>query len=302
MPVTAAQILLLHEVAQRGSLARAAQALFLTPSAVTQQVNRMERDLGATVVDRGTRGARLTPLGKILAAEGRALHDSLARAEEAADAYLRRHARRLRMAALASTVRPLVADALAMVRLRFPDAELSVTEAGSEQGVSLVDAGLDVDVAVIADYGRLDVPPGVHRIPLGSEPMLLVVPGDHPAARGGNGPVDLGQFADADWVSGAAGTRHRVQQDEVAAGFGFSPRVPFETESYEVAESLAAAGVAVAIVPQSAWHRLPGTTALRISGNPQRELVAVTPAHAEHLFLLPTLLDALRRTASEIIG
>jgi DNA-binding transcriptional LysR family regulator len=78
--------------------------------------------------------------------------------------------------------------------------------------------------------------------------------------------------------------------------------VPFETESYEVAKSLVAAGVAVAIVPQSAWHRLPGTSTLRISGNPKRELVAVTPAHAEHLFLLPTLLDALRRTASEIIG
>ena len=272
MPVTAAQILLLHEIAQRGSLARVARALFLTPSAVTQQVNRMERDLGAMVVDRGTRGARLTPLGKILAVEGRALHDSLARAEEATDGYLRRHARRLRMAALASTVRPLVADALALVRLRFPDAELSVTEVGSEQGVSLVDAGLDVDVAVIADYGRARRSCRCPSDPPGQRAHAARGARLPPAARRGNGPVDLGQFADADWVSGAVGARHRVQQDEVAAEFSFSPRVPFETESYEVAESLVAAGVAVAIVPQSAWHRVPGTTALRISGNPQRDL------------------------------
>jgi DNA-binding transcriptional LysR family regulator len=299
MPVAAAQILLLHEIAQRGSLASTAQSLLLTPSAVTQQVNRLERDLGATVVDRRTHGTQLTPLGKILAAEGPAILASLARAGEASDAYLRRHASRLRVAALASTVRPLVADALALVRLRFPDAELSVTEVGSEQGVDLVDAGLDVDVAVVADYGRLDIPPGVRRTALGGEPMLLVVPDGHPAAHGGEGPVDLGQFTGADWVSGAAGTRHRIQQDEVAARFGFSPRVPFETESYEVAESIVAAGVAVAVVPRSAWHGLPGTTALPISGNPRRELVAVTPAHTEHLALLPTLLDALRCTASE---
>lgn len=300
MPIAAAQLLLLYEIREHGSLARAAQSLGLTPSAVTQQVGRLERTLGATVVERGARGARLTALGALLAGEGEAVRRTVARARKASDDYLGRHARRIGVVALASTIRPLVADALALVRLRFPDAELSVTEVGSEPGVDLVAAGGDVDVAVVADYGGLDIPPGLRRLALGTEPMVLLVPDDHPVARAAEAPVDLSRLADADWVSGAPGRRHRVHQDEVAARFGFAPRVPFETESFDVAESMVAAGVAVALVPRTAWHRLPGTVGRPIIGAPSRELVAVTRSDTAHLALLPTLLDALGRTAGEL--
>lgn len=297
MPLSAAEILLLHEVDRRGSLAAAAQALGLTPSAVTQQVNRLERNLGATVMTRGARGAKLTPLGSLLSEQGDSIEVSLRRAREAADDFLGCHSRRVRVAALSSTVRPLVADALALVRLRYPDAELSVTEVDSGRGVELIESGTEIDIAVIADYGRLDVPSGTRRTHLGDEPMVLVVPDDHPAATNRESVVDLARFADADWVSGAAGTRHRTQQDDIAHQFGFSPRVPFETDSYDVAESLVAAGVAVAIMPRTAWHGLRGTAVQRIRGNPIRRLVALTSDHTTHLQLLPTLIDALQHNA-----
>ncbi len=54
----------LHEVARQGSFSAAAEALSYTQSAVSQQIAALERETGTTLVDRGTRGIRLTDAGE----------------------------------------------------------------------------------------------------------------------------------------------------------------------------------------------------------------------------------------------
>ena len=70
-----------REVARRGSFAAAADALWLTPSAVSQQMAALEREVGAKLFERNCRGVLLTDAGRRLLAHADALLDRLAQAE-----------------------------------------------------------------------------------------------------------------------------------------------------------------------------------------------------------------------------
>jgi molybdate transport repressor ModE-like protein len=298
MPLSAFHLQLLGEVQRAGSLAGAARALGVSPPAVSQQVARVEGELGAAVVSRGSRGASLTELGAALAEHGRVITEQVEAAAEASDRLLGRHARRLRVGAVASTVQPILADALATIRLRYPDSELSVVEVGSDTGVELVADG-SLDLAVVAGYGTTLVQEGLAVHELSVDELLLAVPDDHPLAARDRDTVDLRELEDDAWVSGAPGRRHRVQLDALAEGFGFVPRVTFETESFQVAQALVSAGVAIAIVPATARLALSGIRHFRITGEPTRVLYAVTAHNVNHLPLAEPMLAAIRQTARE---
>jgi DNA-binding transcriptional LysR family regulator len=298
MPLSAFHLQLLGEVQRAGSLAGAARALGVSPPAISQQVARFEGDLGAAVVTRGPRGATLTELGAALARHGRAITEQVEAATETSGRLLGRHARRLRVGAVSSTVQPILADALATIRLRYPDSELSVVEVGSDTGVELVAEG-SLDLALVAAYGTAPSHEGLAISEVSVDEMLLVVPDDHLLVAADQTTVDLRQLENDAWVSGAPGRRHRVQLDVLAAGFGFTPRVTFETESFEVAQALVSAGVAVAIVPATARLSLAGVRHYRITGEPTRILYAVTARNVNHLPLAEPMLAAIRQRARE---
>ncbi len=88
MNLTSSQLALLLAVKQGGSLARAAETLGITSPAVSQQLAKLERDLGALLVERGARGAKLTPLGSLLAEHSERVSAELSRAEETVADYL----------------------------------------------------------------------------------------------------------------------------------------------------------------------------------------------------------------------
>jgi DNA-binding transcriptional LysR family regulator len=298
MLLRAFQLQLLSEVQRAGSLAGAARALGVSPPAVSQQVARLESDLGAAVVNRGARRASLTEIGAALALHGRAITEQVEAAAETSGRILGRHARRLRVGAVASTVQPILADALASIRLRYPDSELSVVEVGSDVGIELVAEG-SLDLALVAGYGTAPSHEGLAIREVSVDELVLVVPDDHPLAAVKDTRVDLRELSDEAWVSGAPNRMHRIQLDRLADTFGFIPRVAFETESFEVAQALVSAGVAVAIVPFTARLSLPGIRHCRIAGEPTRVLYIVTAHNVDHLPLAKPMLAALRRTARE---
>jgi molybdate transport repressor ModE-like protein len=298
MRLSALHLQVLGEVQRAGSMAGAARTLGVSPPAVSQQVARVESELGAAVVNRGSRGASLTELGAALARHGRAITEQVDAASEASNRLLGKHARRLRVGALSSTVQPILADALATIRLRHPDSELSVVEVGSDTGVELVAQG-SLDLALVAGYDTSPFHEGLAIREVSVDELLLVVPDDHAVARSGHSTVDLRQLEHDAWVSGAPGRRHRTQLDTLAAGFDFVPRVAFETESFEVAQALVSAGVAVAVVPATARRTLSGVRHCRITGDPARVLYAVTAHNVNHLPLAEPMLAAIRQTARE---
>ncbi len=304
MQLTSSQLLILVEIERTGSLARAALNLDVSPPAVSQQLARVERVVGAALVERGPRGAALTPLGQRLAAHGARVLDELQRAEDAAASFLSTHAERLRVGALPSVSMSLLPPVLASLRYRYPDAELSVVDLLSDAGADMV-ADDRLDIAFGASYrGAVPETPADERVTselILRDPLLVVLPGDHRLADAPPGaPVDVAELAEDAWASGPPGRPSRIQLDDIAADAGFVPRVPFQTESYDVAQALADAGVAVALVPRLALSDRLATKARPLVRGVYRDISAVTPRSTDHIPLARQLLTGVRQVVADL--
>ena len=298
MPLTSSQLALLVEVHQTGSLARAALNLGVTPPAVSQQLARLEREVGVCLVKRGARGARLTPLGEQLAGHGQRVIAELQHADDLAAEFVGAHLKRLRIGGPPSISKELIPPVLASLRYRHPEAELSVVDVMSDAGIELV-GGRTLDLAVSADYGTLgrDDDRVVIKHVL-SDPMMVVLPDDHSLAGVRKRVIDLADLAEASWVSGPPGRPSRLQLDDAAAEAGFVPTVPFQTESYDVAQALSEAGVAISLIPRLAFNVLGTTRARRLSNGLAREIVAVLPTSTDHVPLAAEFLRGLEQVSA----
>lgn len=230
------QLRLLAFVRRTGTLAGAADLLGVTPAAVTQRLANAERDWGTALVVRGPRGARLTPAGDVLAGYGDVVDRQVVEAVAAFDQMRGQASRRLRIGTFQAAALHLLPPALTALRHRHPDADLSVVDVASTQAVQAVAAG-DLDLAVHATYGTDPVvADGASTAALMRDPLVVVLPDDHPLALRG-APVRLRQLAEETWVVIRAGHVARQQLDRAASAAGFAPVVRFETESYDVAQA-----------------------------------------------------------------
>src|SRR5680860_105807 len=119
----------LREVAREGSFSGAAERLSFTQSAVSQQVASLEREAGASLVERGARGVRLTEAGRALVAHADAIVARLDDAEQELAAIAGLRGGRLRLVSFQSAGAALVPDAIAAFSGRYPDVDLSLAEA-----------------------------------------------------------------------------------------------------------------------------------------------------------------------------
>ncbi|MFG3585940.1 LysR family transcriptional regulator [Streptomyces sp. NPDC047990] len=293
---------LLALIERHGSLAAAAHVLGLTPAAVTQQVARAERDWNVPLVLRSPRGATLTPAGSLLAEHGRVIDQQMHEADARLAVLLGHLSLRLRVGAFQAAALHLLPPALTALRHRHPDADVSVEDILSEHGVDEVAAGR-LDLAVIASWAPLpDPPPHLTVHPLLLDPMVVVLPDDHPlAARTPvDAPLHLDELRDESWVTIRAGHAARQQFDQAAAEAGFTPRIRFQTASYDVAQALVGTGIGVALVSRLALTRRPGTTHRELA-RPwlHRQLHAVTAAEVSLTPLAVVFLTLLRDIAED---
>lgn len=268
---------LLTLIDRHGSLAAAATVLRISPAAVTQQVARAERECGAPLVRRGPRGASLTAAGQLLAGHGRVIDQAVGQAVAELAGLLGELSLRLRIGAFQAAAMHLLPPALTALRHRHPDADLSVVDCTSDDGGPAVARG-DLDVAVIASWDAPPVVPAhVTLHPLLIDPMVVVLPGDHPLAA--EPVLRLEQLSGQAWVTILAGTAAREQFDRAAAAAGFVPDIRFQTASYDVAQALVGTGIGVALVSRLALNHTPGTVHRELAPTgPHRALYAVTAA------------------------
>ena len=296
------QLRLLALIERRGSLSAAAQALGLTPAAVTQQVARAERDLKVPLVLRGPRGATLTTAGSLLASHGRVIDQQTEEACAQLAALLGHLSLRLRVGAFQAAALHLLPPALTALRHRHPDADVSVQDVLSEHGIGgIIEDGLDL--AVIASWGvPLVPPPHVMVHPLLLDPMVVVLPDDHPltAQRPEDGPLRLEDLRNESWVTILAGHAAREQFDRAAQAAGFTPKIRFQTASYDVAQALVGTGIGVALVSRLALTRTPGTTHREIQPRLHRQLHAITRANTALTPLTDVFLALLRDVAADV--
>jgi DNA-binding transcriptional LysR family regulator len=272
----------LREFTTRGSIARTAEALGYTPSAVSQQLAALEREAGTQLLVRTPRSARLTDAGWRLAAHADRILAMVEEAEADLSALGAEPSGRVVVTAFPSAA---VAFAPALARSLRAHGRLSLLlrQTAPEEGLRLVRSG-DVEVAIVDDWkGRLaegfEVLSCFHLV---RDPLVLVLPRGHYAAQP-DVPVDLRALRDESWLAAPAGEPSREAVDRLLGAVGVAPPVPSEFEGLGTVVNLVGRGLGIAIMPK-----------LSVVGSERRVVVRELPAGLD----LAREVYAVARTAS----
>lgn len=267
------RVLIFRTVARSGSLGAAARELGWSQPAVSQHVQALERQVGSPLVVRGPRGVRLTEAGQVLLVHADAIAARLASAEDELAEMVDLQRGAVRIAAFPSACATLVPAALERLSEQHPTLRLELTEAEPPEATALVESG-EVDAALVFDYGDTSYadPAHLRRLPLGAEPVSVVLPQTHPLA--GRKTLRLKQLSGDQWIAGCV--RCRAHLLTVCERAGFVPDVRHSTDDYVVVQSLVARGLAVSLLP---------ALALRSYQDPQVRTVPVAEAGQRHVWL-----------------
>jgi molybdate transport repressor ModE-like protein len=292
----------LREVAARGSFSAAAEALNFTQSAVSQQVAALERESGATLVERGSRGVRLTKAGRALVAHADAIIARLECAEEELAAIAGLRGGRLRLACFQSAGATMVPRAVAAFHDRHPDVDLGMVEAEPEHASALLRSG-DIDLALVYDFeaipGMLD--PELELTHLIDDPYDAILPAGHPLLE--RRKLRLGELSDQPWIASTSACGCRQITERACHEAGFEPRVAFEADETLAAQALVAAGVGVTLLPRLALATVhPAVVARSLVKPPVRRIWAARTAAAYQSPASEAMLQILRDVAEDFRG
>lgn len=293
----------LREVAARGSFSAAAEALSFTQSAISQHVAALERETGAMLVERSSRGVRLTDSGRVLVAHTEAVLARLQAAEEELAAIKGLRGGRLRLACFQSAGATLVPRAVALFHERHPDVDLGMIEAEPEGAREPLRSG-EIDLALVYDFeplpGMLD--DDLELTHLIDDPYAAIVPREHRLA--GRRSVKLADLAEEPWVASTKLSGCRRITERACQEAGFEPRIAFEADETLAAQSLVAAGVGVCLLPRLALTTVQRGVVMRTLGRgaPVRRIWAARQSGAFHAPASEAMVQILREVADEFAG
>lgn len=247
----------LAAIQRTGSVGGAAQELGYTPSAISQQVRRLERQVGSPVLDRIGRGVMLTELGRHLVDEGAAILRQLEALETGASARTQGAATgSLRLAAFSTAIRGLVAPALTDLRATAPGLDIGLVETEPGPALDLVATG-GVDAAIVHSWGELPltVPEHVEFLTLGYDVADVLVHADHPLAT--TDSVSPDRLADEPWVCAPVGSVCHGWLTHMFAQHGLRPDIRHWALEFSSHIGLVAEGVCVSLVPRLGREQLP---------------------------------------------
>ena len=278
------QLRVLRAVAEHGSFSAAAEALSYTQPAVSQQIAALERRAGTTLVDRGSRGVRLTDAGRALVDHAEVVLARLAAAEAELEAIAGVRGGRVRVSAFPTAAASILPSAVALFSERHPDVELYFIQAEPGQAATMLRAA-ELEVAVVYEYRNLAQPEfdtlyeGVELHDLLDDPMYLALPRDHPLTR--RRRLRFEDLAGETWIQDDTGGECGRLHQAACRSAGFEPHsLGFQSDDYNVVQGLIAAGVGVALLPALALTNVRDDIVIRSLGRraPSRRVAAATLA------------------------
>jgi DNA-binding transcriptional LysR family regulator len=245
------QLRYFEAVARHRHFTRAADELHVAQSAVSHQVQRLERELGIELLRRTTRSVEPTEAGALVAARARAvLAESEALLGEVEE--LRGLVRgRLTVGALLFGGELDIPAILAAFTAEFPHVEVGVREGTAQRMLDMLRDG-SLDVAFALEKER---PEEIEGIGLSREELTAAISPRHPLA--GAAPLRVEQLAGHALIAFQPGSSTRAMVDATLARAGVKPRIAVEANDLALVRSMAARGLGVAVLPRS-FAELPG--------------------------------------------
>lgn len=297
----------LRALADEGTVTAAAHTLFLTPSAVSQQLAALENEVGQPILRHTGRRVELTEAGRILLAHANAVLAELERAEAALTAHAKGLGGELIVAAFATAISLVVAPAITELHRAAPGLQVLVRDVEGQDSVPMLLRG-EIDLAIADGYHRPGAPAdeaGVGeddrlvRTPLYTEPVDVALPAGHPLAKARE--LTLADLADDDWISTYPGNPCHEVVAVACAHAGVQPKIVHHSDDFRAVLGLVGADAGIALIPRRALEGVErsGVVLRPLAGvAPERRVFAVVRRGSEERPAVAAFLDVLVRSAT----
>lgn len=283
----------LREVAQRGTVTAAAEALGYTPSAVSQQLASLELELGVPVLERRGRNVALTDAGRLLVEHADAVLGALEQAEAAVAELHGEAVGPVRIASIASAAATIVPAALRSALAEHPGLEPELAVRPLDENIRELRLGtIDLAVEQTYEFAPHDLFAELERTVLLEEPLLLLSPATDPR----DSVADAG---DLPWVASPAASACGRSTRAIVGRAGICPRFTFETEDHFATVRLVSTGLAVAIVPSLAMQHRPDGVHVVVVPDARRTISVVNRPAARQRPALTAMVEHLSRAAQQ---
>ncbi|MEU9399455.1 LysR family transcriptional regulator [Streptomyces sp. NPDC048242] len=290
----------LDALARHGSVSAAAAALHVTTSAVSQQLCKLEREVGQRLLAKNGRGVRLTDAGRLLSEHAARILSQVELAQSDLEAHRGQVVGELRLSAFPTAARGLFPATLAGLRALHPNLRVRSSELEPERGVAGVVRG-DLDLAVVLDWYNkpMPVPDGLVKAPLLDDPAEVAIPAGHRLA--GRDEVDLAEFADDEWITWGEGEFCHEWLIFTLRSRGVEPLVGHRAGETHTQLALVAAGLGVCIAPLLGRDPVPpGVVLVPLKQRVRRHVYVVWRADADRRPSIRAAVEALRTAAAQL--
>jgi DNA-binding transcriptional LysR family regulator len=234
-------------VAEELSFSRAATRVHISQPPLSRQVARLEGELGVRLLHRTTHEVTLTEAGQAFLAEARQMLSLATRAGHAARRAARGETGHLRVGFIGSALYSSLPQLLRQFRQRYPEVELSLMQLTIAKQADAL-RNREIDLGIIRQYLSDDT---LAMRRLVREPFVVALPLDHPLAK--RKKIMLQSLAEEDFVVFSREDAPVVYQQmlQMCERAGYRPRIVQEARPMATVVGLVAAGLGVAIVPES---------------------------------------------------
>ncbi|MCY9784048.1 LysR family transcriptional regulator [Nocardiopsis sp. EMB25] len=289
---------LLQALDRHRTVAATAEALHVTPSAVSQQLAALAREAGVPLVERSGRRFLLTGAARVLLERAPAIFAEMERATSDLAEYVAGDRGVVRVGSFATGISDLVAPALARLRVSHPGWSFEVVQAEPEECTEMVRSGrLDIALTMSSEDLPSTGDPEFRTDPVMVELFDAILPYQHPLST--HTDLNLAEdLADEDWIMSAPGSAWHSCVAAACNRVGFQPRVVHTVDDFGAVFGMVQAGLGVTLMPRLAWTGLstPHIVVRGVRETARRHVIALSRAGANP----EPLLTAVREAASKV--
>lgn len=297
---------LLRELHLRGTLADVAAVLQYSPSAISQQLALLEKEVGVPLLLKVGRRVQLTPQAEILVTHTAELLETLERAEAAIAASLTIVTGTVKLAMFQSAALALLPNLLTAMAQKYPDVRIEMVQREPEAALHETWTR-DFDLVVAEQYPGHAAPmlAELDRVTLTTDAIRLAVPFHEVAgsmSRMLTSPITvLEDTAQLPWVMEPRGAASRHWAEQRCRQAGFEPDVRFETADLQAQIRLIESGNAVGLMPDLMWSgRQPQLNLIDLPGLPQRTVFTSVRRASRRRPALLACREILEQTALDL--
>lgn len=284
----------LRELSVRKTMAAVAEAMHVSPSAVSQQISLLEQELGIDLVERRGRRVELTIAGQNLVRRIERVFAEIEAARTDIAELKKVVAGDLRVAAFPSVAAAIIPGTIRSLRADHPRLNIQFEEMEPEESLAAL-RSWQTDVALVDD---LNVPPGaldpnIETLPLLEDVFNIMVGLDHPLAE--RATVTLDELRADRWVIDTASSTYTRMLNEACQAVGFTPDILARCKGFEVSIALIKAGCAIAFLPGlRASHDLEDVWVCRVQPEIRRQISVAFRRGEKRSPALQAFITALR--------